>query len=84
MRDKRYMKVSKKVCEKKLIKSLSQRKVIMSGNIFPIFWLKNELSQIVTFQECDSMGRLKEIVAVTTKIVSNTDSIMRISLQKSF
>ena len=27
------------------------------------------------------MGRLKEIVAVTTKIVSKTDSMMRISLE---
>ena len=53
----------------------------MSGNICQIFRSKHKPSQIFTFQECDSIGRLKEMVAVTTKIVSNTDSIIRISLQ---
>ena len=46
----------------------------------PMPWYEYEPSQIFTFQEWDRMGRLKEMVAVTTKMVSNTDSIIRISL----
>ena len=35
----------------------------------------------ITFHDSDMMGRLKEIVADTTKIVSKTDSIIKISLK---
>ena len=36
---------------------------------------------IFTFQVSERMGRLKDMVAVTTKIVSKIESIIRISLE---